>query len=58
MKEFENLQKKEIKQRLGAFYEGKALKRGKKVLFHPVSFLLRRVILVCLVVAGTKELIY
>lgn len=58
MRKFEELAGKEMVQSVGAFYEGKAIKRGRKVLFHPVSFLLRRLILVYLVVGGTDELIY
>ena len=35
-----------------------AIKKGKKVLFYPLIFFVRRIVLVYLVVAGTKELIY
>ena len=58
MKEFQVLHRKEAKKIFGAFYQGRALKCGRKVLLHPLSFLLRRTILVYLVIAGPEELVY
>ena len=58
MKEFEVLHRKEAKKRFGAFYEDRAIKRGRKVLLHPFGFLLRRIVLVYLVVAGPEELVF
>lgn len=49
---------REARESYGAFYEGNNIKLGKKVLLHPLSFILRRLILVYLVVIGTQELIY
>ena len=47
-----------MKYQFGAFYEGQAIKRGRKVLLYPIIFLARRLFLVYLVVAGTKVFIY
>lgn len=58
MQDFDQITSREMKHQFGAFYEGKAIKRGKKVLLHPVLFLARRLFLVVLVVAGTKVFIY
>ena len=58
MNEFKDLHTKEAKKSFGAFYEGRAIKRGRKVLLHPLGFLLRRIILVYLVMAGPEELIF
>ena len=58
MKDFKVLNRKEAKKSFGAFYEDRAIKRGRKVLLHPLSFLLRRIVLVYLVVAGPEELVY
>ena len=58
MNEFKDLHTKEAKKSFGAFYEGRDIKRGRKVLFHPLSFLLRRIVLIYLVVAGPEEMVY
>ena len=58
MKDFESLSDREMKQQIGAFYEGIDVKRGKKVLLQPLSFYMRRIVLAYLVVAGFDELIY
>ena len=58
IREFESLDNKEMKQRFGAFYQGKAIRRGKKVLVYPLIFITRRLVLIYLVVAGPEELIY
>ena len=58
MRQFKDLKHRTMKQRFGAFYEGRVLRRGRKVLLHPLSFLVRRFVLVYLVVAGPEELIY
>ena len=47
-----------MKLRLGAFYEGKAIWRGRKVLVYPLVFIARRLVLIYLVVDGPDELIY
>ena len=58
MKEFKVLKSKEMKQSIGAFYEDKDIRRGKKVLLHPMSFLARRLVLVWLVVDGPQDLVF
>ena len=58
MKEFDSLSDKEMKQQLGAFYEGIDTKRSRKVLLQPLSFYFRRLVLAYLVVAGVEKLIY
>ena len=58
MKEFQNLKSKDLKHKFGAFYKGRAIQKGRKVLTHPMIFLARRLFLVYLIVAGTDELIY
>ena len=58
MKEFQNLKSKDLKHKFGAFYKGRAIRKGRKVLTHPMIFLARRLFLVYLIVAGTDELIY
>ena len=58
MKEFQNLKSKDLRQKFGAFYKGKAIGKGKHVLIQPVIFLARRLFLVYLVVAGTDELVF
>ena len=55
---FDDLEEKEFKQSFGSFYKGLEIKKGRKVLLYPVSFLVRRFLLVYLFVAGPKELIY
>ena len=58
MKDFKSLSDREMKQQIGAFYEGIDVKRGKKVLLQPLSFYMRRIALAYLVVSGFDELIY
>ena len=58
MIDFDLVLSRDMRHQFGAFYEGKAIKKGRKVLIHPVVFLARRLFLVYLVVAGTDEFIY
>ena len=53
LKNFSHLKDSQFQSRFGALYETKAIKRGKKTLLQPTSFLLRRVFLVFLIVFGT-----
>ena len=46
---FEYLADKKMLESFGAFYEGRNLKRGRKVLLSPLMFLLRRLGLIFLV---------
>lgn len=46
---FKDNHKKEMKATYGALYRGKAIKRGRKVLLQPISYFLRRLLVVYLV---------
>lgn len=43
MKDFDTIGRPEMIFRFGAFYEGLKIENGRKILLHPIFYLLRRV---------------
>ena len=58
MRHFKDLKSRGMKQAFGTLYQSLDISQGRRVLLHPLSFLIRRLVLAYLVVAGTKVLIY
>ena len=55
---FKMIRDKELMEKFGHFYDGIDTKQGKKVLLQPMTFLLRRLFMVYLIVYGTKTFTY
>ena len=58
LRNFRQVDTKEVKDRYGSFYDGLATENGKKVLVQPMYFLARRLYLSYLVIFGTAVFIY